>query len=161
LEAAPQAEPAVEEEQAAAPPAEAPAVEEPHEQAAEPDIDFSQADAEKEPPVKTVKVRSSIDVMAELEALRKRATQGVPTTKPARKNISLADLGIAKPKKDLQRTLHLTIPPDALPRAHSVRVTLTFEDSEQETIEVRDHHLELGDTSDAQSLTVNLKIDLA
>ncbi len=129
---------------------------------AEPEIDFSReekpAKEEPEPEVKTVKVRSSVDVMAELEALRKRATQ---TTPKAPKKDILADLARLRPKRDLQRTLNLQLPADILPRAKTVRVTLSFEDSEQGVIETQDQHVELGDTTDVQSLSVNLKIDLA
>jgi signal recognition particle receptor subunit beta len=128
--------------------------------APEPEIDFSQtAQPQKvEPEVKTVKVRSSVDVMAELEALRKRATNVTPKT--AKRDI-LADLDSLRPKRDVQRTLHLQIPHDVLPRTKSVRVTLSFEDGDQEVIQSQDQTVELADTSDVQSLSVNLKIDLA
>lgn len=158
---------------AEAPAAESPPVEEPVVAAAadvgeetvlaapvEPDIDFSQAEKPQkaEPEVKTVKVRSSVDVMAELEALRKRATN---TTPRAPKRDILADLASLRPKRDLQRTLHLQIPQDVLPRSRSVRVTLSFEDSDEGIIQTEDQQLDLGDVSDVQSLSVNLKIDLA
>jgi mutual gliding-motility protein MglA len=107
--------------------------------------------------VKTVKVRSSVDVMAELEALRKRATQ---TTPKAPKRDILADLESLRPKRDLHRTLHLQLPQNVLPRTRTVRVTLSFEDGAAGVIETRDQQLELGDTSDVQSLSVNLKVDL-
>ena len=96
--------------------------------------------------------------MAELEALRKRATQAPP--KAAKRDI-LADLDSLRPKRDIHRTLHLQLPGDVLNRAKSVRVTLSFEDGDQGVIETRDQHVELGDTADVQSLSVNLKIDLA
>jgi hypothetical protein len=110
------------------------------------------------PEVKTVKVRSSVDVMAELEALRKRATN--TTTRVPKRDI-MADLASLRPKRDLARTLHLQLPTDVLPRTKSVRVTLSFEDGEHGVIETRDQQVELGDTADVQSLSVNLKIDLA
>ena len=127
---------------------------------AEPEIDFNQTEKPQktEPEVKTVKMRSSVDVMAELEALRKRATNTTP--RAPRRDI-LADLENLRPKRDLQRTLHLQIPPDVLPRTRSVRVTLSFEDGDEGVIQTRDQQLELGDVSDVQSLSVNLKIDLA
>ena len=127
---------------------------------AEPEIDFSQtAQPQKvEPEVKTVKVRSSVDVMAELEALRKRATNVTP--KAAKRDI-MADLENLRPKRDLQRTLHLKVPHDVLPRTKSVRVTLSFEDGEHGVIQSQDQTVDLADTSDVQSLSVNLKIDLA
>ncbi len=124
-----------------------------------PVVEFAEAEKpkEEEPEVKTVKVRSSVDVMAELEALRKRATQTTP--RAPRRNI-LADLESLRPKRDIHRTLHLQIPQDVLPRARAVRVTLSFEDGEAGVIETRDQQLDLGDTSDVQSLSVNLKVDL-
>ena len=112
-----------------------------------------------EPEVKTVKVRTAVDVMAELEALRKRATQ---TTPKAPKRDIIADLDSLRPKRDIHRTLHLQLPADVLPRTKTVRVTLSFEDAEAGVIESRDQQLELGEnTADVQSLSVNLKIDLS
>jgi hypothetical protein len=126
-----------------------------------PEIEFPQTEKPQpaeEPEVKTVKVRTSVDVMAELEALRKRATQ---TNVKVPKRDILADLESLRPKRDLHRTLHVQVPQDVLPRARTVRVTLSFEDSEAGVVETRDQQLELGDTTDVQSLSVNLKIDLS
>ena len=148
---------------ASAPIAEAPAVQ-PEAVAApaptpEPEIDFSREEKPQkeieEPEVKTVKVRSSVDVMAELEALRKRATNTSP--KAPKKDI-LADLARLRPKRDLQRTLNLQLSPDVLPKTKSVRVTLSFEDTAG-VIESHDQNVDLGDTTDVQSVSVNLKID--
>jgi len=127
---------------------------------ADPEIDFSQSDKPQkaEPEVKTVKVRNSVDVMAELEALRKRATN---TTPKAPKRDILADLASLRPKRDINRTLHLQLPSGVLARAKSVRVTLSFEDGEHGVIDTQNQQVELGDTSDVQSLSVNLKIDPA
>jgi signal recognition particle receptor subunit beta len=115
--------------------------------------------ADAAPEVKTVKVRNSVDVMAELEALRKRATN--TTTKAPAKRDVLADLDSLRPKRDLNRTLHLQLPPGVLSRTKTVRVTLAFEDGEEAVIDTQNQSLELGDASDVQSLSVNLKIDLA
>jgi hypothetical protein len=140
---------------------EPPALEpEPEPALAEPEIDFSQDEkpAEKdEPEMKTVKVRNSVDVMAELEALRKRATQ---TSPKAPKRDALAELENLRPKRDILRTLNLRLPPEVLPRTKSVRVTLSFEDENHALLETQDQTLDLGDTSDVQSLSVNLKIEL-
>jgi len=139
-----------------APIAEAPEVFEPT-----PEIEFNETEKPQKiekSEVKTVKVRSSVDVMAELESLRKRATQ--TNVKAPRRDV-IADLESLRPKRDLHRTLHVQIPQDVLPRARTVRVTLSFEDSDAAVVETQDQQLELGDTSDVQSLSVNLKIDLA
>jgi hypothetical protein len=129
--------------------------------ALEPEIDFSETEKpqKSKPDVKTVKVRSSVDVMAELEALRKRATNSTTKT-PAKRDV-LADLDSLRPKRDLNRTLHLQLPSGVLSRTKSVRVTLSFEDGEAAVIDTQNQHLDLGDASDVQSLSVNLKIDLA
>jgi signal recognition particle receptor subunit beta len=154
---APGPEPAPEPEAAPAPAPE-PEPEPPAIEDAAPEVEFRQAEKPApQPEVKTVKVRSSVDVMAELEALRKRATQ--TTVKPPKRDV-LADLESLRPKRDLHRTLHLQLPQDVLPRARSVRVTLSFEDADAGVIETRDQHMDLGDTSDVQSLSVNLKVDL-
>jgi signal recognition particle receptor subunit beta len=127
----------------------------------EPEIAFSEAEKPQktEPEVKTVKVRNSVDVMAELEALRKRATSATP--KSAAKRDVMADLDSLRPKRDINRTLHLQLPSGVLSRTKSVRVTLSFEDGQEAVIDTQNQHLDLGDASDVQSLSVNLKIDLA
>ena len=144
--------------------AESPAIEVAAETQPEPEVSsepFESPEASASAPapeVKTVKVRSSVDVMAELEALRKRATQ---TTPKAPKKDVLADLSSLRPKRDLHRTLNLQIPQDVLPRTKSVRVTLSFEDAESAVLQSQEQQLELGEPSDVQSLSVNLKIDLS
>ena len=137
-----------------------PPIEIPEPLALEPDIDFSEAEKpqKSKPEVKTVKVRNSVDVMAELEALRKRATS--TTTRTPKRDV-LADLDSLRPKRDVNRTLHLQLPADVLSRTKSVRVTLSFEDGAEGVIDKQDQQLDLGDASDVQSLSVNLKIDLA
>jgi mutual gliding-motility protein MglA len=164
---APVAEPEPVLEQAGEQPLEQPAVEELRLEDAEPEpvleaqIPIAAApQPEPQPEVKTVKVRSSVDVMAELEALRKRATNN-PSAKPSTKRDVLADLNSLRPKRDLNRTLHLQLPPGVLSRTKSVRVTLAFEDGQEAVIDTQNQQLELGDASDVQSLSVNLKIDLA
>jgi hypothetical protein len=123
----------------------------------EPEIDFSRSEKTQKVKEEKVKVRSSVDVMAELEALRKRATASTPKTA---KRDALADLAALRPKRNIQRTLNLQIPSSVLPRTKSVRVTLSFEDGSG-VIESQDQKVELGDTTDVQSVSVNLKIDTA
>jgi signal recognition particle receptor subunit beta len=123
----------------------------------EPEINFSRTEKPQKVKEEKVKVRSSVDVMAELEALRKRATASTPK---ASKRDALADLAALRPKRNIQRTLNLQIPSDVLPRTKSVRVTLSFEDGAG-VIESQDQKLDLGDTSDVQSVSVNLKIDMS
>ena len=121
---------------------------------AEPEIDFNQsAKPAKKTEVKHVKVRSSIDIMAELEALRKRATQAPPKT--SKKAASPLDSLLKT--RDVQKSATMRIDPDTLARSKSLRVAVSFEDSDG-IVQEQEQKIELGDTSDAQSLTVSLKI---
>jgi hypothetical protein len=123
--------------------------------AAEPEIDFSQTDkAPKEPKVKHVKVRSSVDIMAELEALRKRATQTTP--KQSRKEASPLDA--LRKTRDVQKTINLKVNPDTLAKTKAVRVAVSFENNDGGVVQHQEQTVEV-DASDAKSLTVNLKIN--
>jgi mutual gliding-motility protein MglA len=129
----------------------------------EPEVVFSQTVTKPEAPqVKHVKVRSSIDVMAELEALRKRATTSQPPR--PKKDSAAAPVvmpEIPLPKRDIYRNLAVHANPGVLAKTKNVRVTVSFEDEQQGVIQEQEQLLELGDTSDVQALLLNLKIDNA
>jgi hypothetical protein len=129
-----------------------PAPEAPPEQ----EIEFSQSAKSKPADVKHVKVRTSVDVMAELEALRKRATAA-----PKRKEVTAADVTIPTPKqkRDIHRTVNMQASPDVSARAKSVRVTVSFE-GESGVVQTQEQTLELNDVADVRSLAVDLKIAL-
>ena len=119
--------------------------------APEPEIEIPQAAKPKKPPeVKHVKMRSSVDVMAELEALRKRATQS--PSKQQKKETG------SNRHREIQKTINLQIPAGVLPKTRSLRVTVDFVSSDG-VVQSQKQSIDLGDTSDAQSLSVNLKID--
>jgi signal recognition particle receptor subunit beta len=125
--------------------------------APEPEIEFSQSTkATKSPDVKHVKVRSSVDVMAELEALRKRATAA-----PKRKEVTAADVTIPTPKqkREIHRTLSMQASADAVARTRSVRVTVSFDD-EAGAVQTQEQTLDLNDLADVRSLVIDLKIAL-
>ena len=125
----------------------------------EPEIDFSQTEkpAKAAPEVKHVKMRSSVDVMAELESLRKKATQ--TSVKPVKKEDPIADmLAATKPKRDVHKSLHMPVAPDVLPKARRVRVAVSFE-SDNGVLQTQDQVIELGDASDVGTLSVNLKLE--
>jgi hypothetical protein len=90
--------------------------------------------------------------MAELEALRKRATQTTPK-QPKKEESPLAAL---LKSRDVQKSVSVKVNPDTLVKTKSVRVAVSFENSDgvvqhqEQTIDV--------DAADAKSLTVNLKI---
>ena len=125
------------------------------------EISFSESEKPvRAPDVKHVKVRSSVDVMAELEALRKRATSS-SAPKLARRETTSADIlamATAKPRTDVSRSLSMQIAPGVLGQTKVVRVTVSFENDEG-AIQRQEQTLELGEGSDVQSLSVNLKIE--
>jgi signal recognition particle receptor subunit beta len=128
----------------------------------EPEINFAQTEKPaKAPEPKHVKVRSSIDIMAELEALRKRATTSqTPAPKP-RKEMTAADVTIPTPKvkRDIHRTVAMQLPADVAPRTKNVRVTVSFEGDEG-VVKSEEQSIELSDASDVRSLTLDVKIAL-
>lgn len=107
------------------------------------------------PEVKHVKVRTSVDVMAELEALRKRAT----ATTPKKKEATAAGVVLPSPKRDLHRTLTMQTAPDTVSRAKTVRLTVSFED-EAGVVQTEEKAIEVEDLANVRSLAVDLKIAL-
>jgi signal recognition particle receptor subunit beta len=123
--------------------------------AAEPEIDFNEAEKPaKVAPVKHVKVRSTIDVMAELEALRKRAT--TQTSPKARR-----EPGTPAPTRgrELHKAVTVSIPPLVLPQTKTLKVTLSFENSDGGVVQEQQQTVDLEDTSDVESVSINLRID--
>jgi signal recognition particle receptor subunit beta len=123
----------------------------------EPEVTFSETQGKSAPDateVKRVKVRSSVDIMAELEALRKRATAGPK----ARKDPAAGDAKTDGSKRDIQKAIAIRLPAEVLPKARSMRVTVSFENSEG-VLQKQEHTVDVTDASGAQSLTVNLRID--
>jgi hypothetical protein len=104
-------------------------------------------------------VRSSVDIMAELESLRKRATQSAPK-QPAKKETSPLDAlrHPPKPKRDVHRTVTLPMAPGTLPKSKQLRVTVSFE-NDGGVVQSQEQSIDLGDTGDIQSLSVNLKFE--
>ena len=134
---------------AAEPPVEATAPERP---APEPEVDFSETEKPaKVAPMKHVKVRSTIDVMAELEALRKRATtQAAPKSKkePA-----------ARRRREVQKDMTVSIPAHVLAHTKTVKVTLSFQNTDGGLAHEQKQTLELEDTANVDSVSVNLRIE--
>jgi mutual gliding-motility protein MglA len=126
----------------------------------EPEVDFSQTEKPvKAAEVKHVKVRSSIDIMAELEALRKRATtQTAP--KPKKEPAPMPEIVVPRPKRDLRKSLTMSIAPGILPRARSVRVAVSFEGPDG-VLQTQEQAVELGDASDVQSVEIDVKLEEA
>jgi len=107
------------------------------------------------PEVKHVKVRSSVDIMAELDSLRKRATQGTTkrSTTPALDALSALGSMTKRPAK----TIALKANGDAASKTRRVRITVQMEDGDRNPLQVEEQIVELQDT--AEPYQVNLKID--
>jgi signal recognition particle receptor subunit beta len=124
---------------------------------AEPEIEIPQTEkpSQRAPEVKHVKVRSSVDIMAELEALRKRATQ--TTSKPHKKEASPA-AAAPRRKHEIEKTVNLQVPAGVLRKTKALKLTVSFEGSDG-VVQSEEQSIELGDTADAKSLSVKLKIE--
>lgn len=113
------------------------------------------APAVETPEVKHVKVRSSVDVMAELDSLRKRATQG--TKKSSTSAIdALSALGAMTTKKPV-KSLSVKASGDAASKTKRVRITVQMEDGDRNALQVEEQLVELQDTTEPYQ--VNLRID--
>ncbi len=118
--------------------------------APEPDIVVSETERAPrgEPPVKHVRVRSSIDIMAELESLRKKSTQG-PSR--GRKDATAS-------RAEVVRHMPMKVK-NAASRSRAVRLLVTFEDGVGGEVQQQEQRLELENESDMQSLQLHVKID--
>ena len=137
----------------------------------EPEIDFGQLEAPEppkpagrgtsksakpsEPPVKHVRLRSAVDIMAELETLRKKATQ---TTPKGRKEAAAPAIRRAS-APPLQRALNFSAGPAASERTRVVKVAVQFEDDHHNVLQKQEQIVELDEGSESKSLNLDVKID--
>ncbi len=104
------------------------------------------APAAPAPEVRRLKVRSSIDIMAELEQLRKRATQ----TPAVRKQES------GPRAKDAARKVAIEVPDEAMTRARRIRVELSFEDEDGTVVQKESRIVDLEEETRLRTLTLDL-----
>jgi signal recognition particle receptor subunit beta len=135
----------------------------------EPEIDFSQLDVpDPEPlrrkaepaktakaadPAKHVRLRSTIDIMAELEALRKKATQGISKGKSQPGSPRRPSSG------EVAKSINVTAAPGVSDRARAVRVAVVVEDENQNPLQKQEQVIELEDGGETRALNVELKVD--
>src|SRR5262249_41123007 len=123
----------------------------------EPEVDFSQgAKPANEPRIKHVKMRTSVDVIAELETLPKKAPQVPP--KVAKKEVSPLDELLHPRKREVQKSLTLAVAPGTLPKSKSLRLALSFE-NEDGVVQSQEQTVDLTDAADVKTLSVNLKFE--
>ena len=130
----------------------------------EPDVNFSQTRGKTHTPqVKHVKVRSTVDIMAELEALRKKATQTTPRTRkeptqPGTARVpSAAPAAPSAPRGESSRDLRLHSPSSSV-KARRVRLTLGFEDEHGQHLGHQEASIDL-EKGDLGQLLINVKVD--
>jgi signal recognition particle receptor subunit beta len=132
--------------------------------------DVSFAESNEPPPamegVKHVRVDSNVDILAELERLRKNATSLSPAARPARRagsGISVDDLlaNSLNHRKEVSRVFDLQVPRKELARGQQITVSLRFTDSELRPIgEPRDFSVSLESAQDLEKLMLNLKFQI-
>jgi mutual gliding-motility protein MglA len=105
---------------------------------------------EQETPVKRVKLRSSVDIMSELENLRRKAT-GKSSDDPVG--------ATHQQKRDLHKTLHLVTEPAARERLASVSVTIELRDQQGASLQTEAKSYELT-SEEIRKLLVNLNIEI-
>ena len=116
--------------------------------------------------VKHVRVRSNIDILAELEKLRKNATSTPAPAKPARRiapGISIDDLlaNSLNHRKEVNRIFELQVPRRELAEGHQVTVGLRLEDKERKLIgEEKTFSIELNARQDIEKLLLSLKFHI-
>jgi hypothetical protein len=110
-------------------------------------------------------VRSNIDILAELERLRKTTT-ATPTEEKLRRaptGISVDDLlaSSLNHRKEVNRVYEVHVPRQQLSRGHEVTVGLRFVDRERNAIgEEQTFSIELQSRSDIEKLLLSLKFHI-
>jgi mutual gliding-motility protein MglA len=115
--------------------------------------------------VKRVRVRSNIDILAELEKLRKNATAAPVAERPRRQTegISIDDLlaSSLNHRKEINRVFELEIPSRDLVRGHQVTVGLRLEDKDKNPVgEEKSFSIELHTRQDIEKLLLSLKFHI-
>lgn len=133
------------------------------------EVSFAQAEAPKpvaSEEVRHVKVRSNIDILAELEKLRKKSTTTAgPEERPRRAptGISVDDLlaSSLNHRKEVSKVFEIQMPRKQLSQGHQVTVGLRFADREgKELGEPQSFSIELQSRSDIEKLLLSLKFHI-
>ena len=117
--------------------------------------------------VKHVKVRSNIDILAELEKLRKSATAVTSSPeRPARRptaGVSIDDLlaSSLNHRKEINRIFEVQVNPQELQNGHQVTIGLRIEDRDKKTLgEEKTFAIELHTRRDIEKLLLSLKFHI-
>ena len=137
------------------------------------DVRFAELKLPEPPPpaeaaVRHVRVRSSVDILSELEKLRKLSTQKAPLSEPATRSrssatIAIEDLlsGARNHRKDVAQSFEVTVPREALGRSRKATVTLRLQDGGgDETAPETTVSIDLSSLRDIQKLLLALKFNV-
>jgi len=128
------------------------------------DVSFAEAPPLK---VKRVRVRSNIDILAELDKLRRNATSLPSSDRAARRaaaEISIDDLlaNSLNHRKEINRVFEIQVPPGELARGQIVTVGLGLVDKHHKQIgEKKNFAIELNSRSDVDKLLLSLKFHIS
>jgi signal recognition particle receptor subunit beta len=128
------------------------------------DISFAQAPA---PEVKHVRVRSNIDILSELDKLRRNATSLPAPDRAVRRaaaEMSIDDLlaNSLNHRKEINRVFEINMPQSELARGQVVTVGLALEDKQNKPIgETKSFSIELHSKSDVEKLLLSLKFHIS
>jgi signal recognition particle receptor subunit beta len=116
--------------------------------------------------VKRVHLRSNIDILAELEKLRKNATAAPQAERPARRpteGISIDDLlaSSLNHRKEINRVFELEVPSRDLARGRQITIGLRFEDKDKNPVgEEKSFSIDLHTRQDIERLLLSLKFHI-
>jgi signal recognition particle receptor subunit beta len=116
--------------------------------------------------VKHVKVRSNIDILAELEKLRKSATAVTSQERPTRRptaGVSIDDLlaSSLNHRKEINRIFEVQVDQRELQKGHQVTIGLRLEDRDKKVLgEEKTFAIELHTRRDIEKLLLSLKFHI-
>ncbi len=130
-------------------------------------VEFDQSDAEQIEPVelKRVHVSNQMDILAELEGLRKEATMGASQRRTtASPDLDLDSLltGTAAPSRELRQRIQKSLNSDVFKRMKGVQLAIRIQDAQGETIHTLDPvsmSVEKADGLDKLSLQLTVNLD--
>ncbi len=127
------------------------------------EVSFAEA---PQPEVKHVRLRSNIDILAELDKLRRNATSLPASSKTARRTaeVSIDDLlaNSLNHRKEINRVYEIDLPQGELSRGQIVTVGLGLEDKHRQPVgEKKTFSIELNTKSDIEKLLLSLKFHIS
>ena len=117
------------------------------------------------PPMKRVHVSNQMDILAELEGLRKQATMD-SVAKPSSDRASDLDLdtlltGAPQGTRELRQRIEKELNSDVFKKMRGVQLAIRIQDGDGETIHILDPvSVEVGTASSLEKLSVQLTLDL-